>query len=186
MAGDRAPSPALGHDGVMTAYWVSVYREITDEGKVAAYAELAGPALCYRRGRYYYVPAGTPRMQARVRRDQRCRQLVARAVRSLVRRRRAEASVMVDRRARPRFRFVHSARLHTADGRVLHVLIRDISLSGLRLLGSCPLDGEEVQVWVPLPDAAEPPRGFAIRILWSAPVGDGLFESGGVFVDVID
>jgi uncharacterized protein (DUF1330 family) len=29
----------------MTAYWVSVYREIVDEGKLAAYAELAGPAL---------------------------------------------------------------------------------------------------------------------------------------------
>jgi uncharacterized protein (DUF1330 family) len=29
----------------MTAYWVSVYREVVDEGKVAAYGELAGPAL---------------------------------------------------------------------------------------------------------------------------------------------
>lgn len=29
----------------MTAYWISVYREITDESKVAAYAQLAGPAL---------------------------------------------------------------------------------------------------------------------------------------------
>ncbi|WP_030484434.1 DUF1330 domain-containing protein [Nocardioides aequoreus] len=29
----------------MTAYWISCYREITDEAKVAAYAELAGPAL---------------------------------------------------------------------------------------------------------------------------------------------
>ena len=29
----------------MTAYWISVYKEILDEAKVAAYAELAGPAL---------------------------------------------------------------------------------------------------------------------------------------------
>ena len=29
----------------MTAYWISLYREITDEAKVAAYAQLAGPAL---------------------------------------------------------------------------------------------------------------------------------------------
>ena len=29
----------------MTAYWISVYREILDEAKVAAYAEKAGPAL---------------------------------------------------------------------------------------------------------------------------------------------
>jgi uncharacterized protein (DUF1330 family) len=29
----------------MTAYWISVYKEISDESKLAAYAELAGPAL---------------------------------------------------------------------------------------------------------------------------------------------
>ena len=29
----------------MTAYWINFYREIRDEAKVAAYAELAGPAL---------------------------------------------------------------------------------------------------------------------------------------------
>ena len=29
----------------MSAYWVSVYQEITDEAKLAAYAELAGPAI---------------------------------------------------------------------------------------------------------------------------------------------
>jgi uncharacterized protein (DUF1330 family) len=32
-------------DQDMTAYWISVYREIVDEAKVAAYAKLAGPAL---------------------------------------------------------------------------------------------------------------------------------------------
>jgi uncharacterized protein (DUF1330 family) len=29
----------------VTAYWISIYQEILDETKVAAYAELAGPAL---------------------------------------------------------------------------------------------------------------------------------------------
>lgn len=29
----------------MSAYWISVYREIIDETKLAAYAELSGPAL---------------------------------------------------------------------------------------------------------------------------------------------
>lgn len=33
------------HDGPMTAYWISSYVEITDEAKLAAYAELAAPAL---------------------------------------------------------------------------------------------------------------------------------------------
>jgi uncharacterized protein (DUF1330 family) len=29
----------------MTAYWITVYKEILDDAKVAAYAELAGPAI---------------------------------------------------------------------------------------------------------------------------------------------
>jgi uncharacterized protein (DUF1330 family) len=29
----------------MTAYWISVYKEIVDQSKLAAYAALAGPAL---------------------------------------------------------------------------------------------------------------------------------------------
>lgn len=29
----------------MAAYWLSVYKEILDQAKLAAYAELAGPAL---------------------------------------------------------------------------------------------------------------------------------------------
>ncbi|HYF73348.1 MAG TPA: DUF1330 domain-containing protein [Nocardioides sp.] len=36
----------------MTAYWISTYDEITDEAKVAAYAELAGPALTGAGGRF--------------------------------------------------------------------------------------------------------------------------------------
>jgi uncharacterized protein (DUF1330 family) len=29
----------------MTAYWISIYQQITDEAKLQAYAALAGPAL---------------------------------------------------------------------------------------------------------------------------------------------
>jgi len=29
----------------MSAYWISIYREVLDEAKMAAYAALAGPAL---------------------------------------------------------------------------------------------------------------------------------------------
>jgi uncharacterized protein (DUF1330 family) len=32
-------------DGAVTAYWISIYREIVDEAKVAAYGNLARPAL---------------------------------------------------------------------------------------------------------------------------------------------
>jgi uncharacterized protein (DUF1330 family) len=42
----------------MTAYWISIYQEIIDEAKVAAYAELAGPALRDAGGTY--VARGLP------------------------------------------------------------------------------------------------------------------------------
>ncbi len=42
----------------MTAYWISVYKEILDDAKVAAYAELAGPALRAAGGRF--VARGLP------------------------------------------------------------------------------------------------------------------------------
>jgi uncharacterized protein (DUF1330 family) len=35
----------MGQDDPMTAYWMSVYKEILDEAKVAAYAQMAAPAL---------------------------------------------------------------------------------------------------------------------------------------------
>ncbi|MCH1866990.1 DUF1330 domain-containing protein [Nocardioides sp. CFH 31398] len=42
----------------MTAYWIAMYRDVTDPDKVAAYAELAGPALKAAGGRF--VVRGTP------------------------------------------------------------------------------------------------------------------------------
>lgn len=42
----------------MTAYWITVYREITDQDKVAAYAEIAGPAL--REAGGIYLARGLP------------------------------------------------------------------------------------------------------------------------------
>jgi uncharacterized protein (DUF1330 family) len=42
----------------MTAYWISIYKEIVDQAKVAAYAELAGPALRDAGGTY--VARGVP------------------------------------------------------------------------------------------------------------------------------
>ena len=43
----------------MSAYWISVYKEIVDEDKVAAYAELAGPALTAAGGTF--LARGTPK-----------------------------------------------------------------------------------------------------------------------------
>ncbi|MXG89241.1 DUF1330 domain-containing protein [Nocardioides flavescens] len=42
----------------MSAYWISLYREVNDADKLAAYAELAGPALVEAGGRF--IARGTP------------------------------------------------------------------------------------------------------------------------------
>jgi uncharacterized protein (DUF1330 family) len=51
-------SSGVRQDDAMTAYWISIYKEISDEAKVAAYAELAGPALRDAGGTY--VARGLP------------------------------------------------------------------------------------------------------------------------------
>src|SRR3954453_17589157 len=52
------PHPTRSRMHIMTAYWISIYKQITDEAKVAAYAELAGPALRDAGGTY--VARGLP------------------------------------------------------------------------------------------------------------------------------
>ena len=47
----------------MTAYWISIYKEISDEAKLQAYAELAGPALIGAGGTF--VAAASPRRRTR-------------------------------------------------------------------------------------------------------------------------
>lgn len=42
----------------MSAYWIAIYREISDEAKLAAYAELAGPAI--RAGGGTFLARGLP------------------------------------------------------------------------------------------------------------------------------
>lgn len=48
----------MRYEGPMTAYWISEYVEVTDDAKLAAYAELAGPALEAAGGRF--VARGLP------------------------------------------------------------------------------------------------------------------------------
>ena len=64
-AGSCAPPAAssgagttAGQNGAVTAYWISVYQEIFDQGKVDAYAKLARPAL--EAGGGTYVARGLP------------------------------------------------------------------------------------------------------------------------------
>jgi hypothetical protein len=172
-----------------------VPRQVREELTAAGLADsqwkqvlaLIGPSLSYRHGRYYYVPAGPTRMKVRVHRDQRHQQQIDRAVRRLIRQQRAAEAVMVERRNAKRISFVQPAEVQTADQRIQHHLTREISVTGIRLIGGCALRGQKVRVWVPRPSGEESQEryGFVVHILWSAAVGDGLFENGGVFLEML-
>lgn len=144
----------------------------------------AGAALSRRRGKYHFVPVGPARMRVRVLLDAEHQRRLARSVRFLIRQQRILEAVHVERRNHPRLHFVCPVQVQTDDGRVLHLVSREISISGMRLLGTLGLRGQKVRVWVPRPDNSGAHCCFVLHVLWSAQVGDGLYESGGVFLEL--
>jgi hypothetical protein len=145
-----------------------------------------GAALDYRRGRYYYVPPGPSRMRIRVRRDRRQQRRLGTAVRFLIRQKRALDAVYVERRQQPRIDFVCPVEVQTEDGRVINLVSRDISISGVRLIGTRSFQGQKVRVWIPRPGNSAERCCFLVHMLWSAGVADGIIESGGIFLDLVD
>jgi hypothetical protein len=103
------------------------------------------------------------------------------------------AARKADRREQTRISFVQSVHARTEDGSECTLLTRDVSASGVRLVGARRLLGKKIWVTVPapekvlLPGAARVEGGwtFLVRVLWTCTVGDDLFENGGVFVEVL-
>lgn len=141
--------------------------------------ELAGPRLSYRNGRYYYVSS----IKARMRREHSHGREVRRAARTLIRRYKA-ANISQERRSHRRIHFVHPVTVFTEDGRELHMLSEDLSLTGLRLIGAHDLRGLKVRVMVPSIDRGAGQYCFIVQMLWSTRVGDNLVETGGLFLDI--
>ncbi len=139
----------------------------------------ARPALRYSRGRYRYVAPVSERVQQ----QQQQQEQVRRAVRELVRRHR-EDGLPAERRRQERIDFIHPVRVQTEDGRVYQVLSRDLSPSGIRLVGTRGLLGQKIRVFVPLGDDGGA-QGFLVRVLWTCAVGDDLVENGGAFLEVL-
>lgn len=140
---------------------------------------LARPTLSPRAGRYYYRPP----VSDYVRQEQDHQRAIRRAVRQLIRQHRSAADG-VERRQQDRIDFVQPIQLRTDDGREFHLLSRDLSPTGIRLIGSRSFLGHKVRVRVPRVGEAEP-WCFVVHILWTCAVGDGLFENGGMFVGVV-
>jgi hypothetical protein len=141
---------------------------------------LARPSLSYRHGRYYYQPP----VSDRVRREESHQRGVRRAVREVIRRHQSAARAE-ERRGQDRVEFVQPVRVLTEDGRQFTLLTRDLSPSGVRLIGTRRFLGQKVRVFIPKADGT-PPWEFVVRVLWTCAVGDDLVENGGTFVGVGD
>jgi hypothetical protein len=148
-----------------------------DEWK--AVLTLARESLHYRQGRYYYIQTISPRLHE----QQRQQEIVFHTLRELIRRQQA-ARDEGERRHQDRIDFIHQAVIETEDGREFRVLTRDLSPTGIRLLGSRSLLGQKVRVHLP-ETTKERPCAFLVRILWSCSVGDNLFENGGTFLGMV-
>lgn len=140
---------------------------------------LARSSLSYRKGRYYYVPE----VSDRVRLEQDHQKVIRQAVEELVDQYRTSPS-QVERRAQNRFDFVQMVKAQAEDGRELTLLSRDLSVTGIRLIGTRSLLGQKIRVRIPQTDGSAE-WCFVVRILWTCAVGDDLYENGGMFVEAL-
>jgi len=155
----------LSHAGLPDAQW----KEVVD---------LAQPSLYYRQGRYYYVTTVSPRLRAELSQQEQIQQ----TIRQLIRRHKQQASE-VERRRQDRIDFIQPVKVQTEDRREFTLLSRDLSTTGIRLIGTRSLLGQKVRVVIP--DDKEEPTAFLVRVLWTCAIGDDMFENGGAFLEVV-
>ncbi len=140
---------------------------------------LARRSLTFRHGRYYYSDP----VSERVRREQAQQLGVQQAVDQLLGFGRPAATIPIERRVQDRVNFVQTVTVRTEDGDAFTLLSRDLSVTGIRLIGARRLLGQKVRVLLPHPGGG-PSYDFLVRILWTCAVGDGLYENGGAFLEV--
>jgi hypothetical protein len=140
---------------------------------------LGQASLTFRRGRYYYT---TP-VSERVRREQTQQRDIQKAVRQLIRQQRAAARE-IERREEDRYEFVQPVKVYTEDHREFTLLSRDISPTGIRLIGTRRFLGQKIRVDIPRTDSPTP-CSFLVRVLWTCAISDDLFENGGTFVELV-
>jgi hypothetical protein len=141
---------------------------------------LARGMLDYRQRKYYYKQA----VSAPVIAEQKQQRAIRRAIRQLIRtyaKREAEA----ERRQQDRFRVVLPIRVQLEDQRELTLLSHDLSVAGIRLIAPCGLLGQKLDIFLPRAETEKALR-LRVRILWTCAVGDGLFENGGIFLEVVE
>lgn len=135
---------------------------------------LARASLSFQHGRYYYASP----VSERLRQAKDHQESIARAAHDLISAYRAASQH--ERRGEERIDFIQPVQVHTEDGRQFTHLTRDLSTSGMRLIGARSLLGQKVRVHIAAPQGDS--WCFELRILWTCAVGDDLFENGGTFL----
>jgi hypothetical protein len=120
-----------------------------------------------------------PRLEA-----ERQRKIVNTAVKELIRHYK-QSHASEERRRQGRVDFLQTVKVRLENDRELTVLSRDLSVDGIRLVGTASFLGQKIQVLIPRLDEGEP-LTLRARILWTCSVGDGLFENGGNFLEIVD
>jgi PilZ domain len=140
---------------------------------------LSRECLRYRHGRYYFEPRAGARESAERQQD-----TIHHAVRGLIRQYRKEHDQQ-ERRRRARIDFLQPVKVRADDDRELTLLSRDLSETGIRLISTQSFLGHKL--WVELPPTQDGRVArFVVRILWTCSVGDGLFENGGTFLEMLE
>ena len=139
---------------------------------------LIAASLNYRHGQYHYVAPVSDRM----RQEQHNQHAIQHVIGDLIEEHKRAAS-QSERRRQDRIDYVQPINVQIGEQRELTVLSRDLSTSGIRLIGTRSLLGQKVCVTLPRPGDDEPCR-ILVRILWTCTIGDGLFENGGAFVEI--
>ncbi len=142
-------------------------------------AALAKDSLNYRQGRYYHLSTVSPRLQ----KEQDQQRVIQKAIRALLKYHRAAAK-RNERRGQNRVDFIQPVKVQTEDGKEYNLLSRDLSPTGIRLLGTKRLLGQRIRVNL-APATDGPPCRILVRVLWTCAVGDELFENGGAFLELI-
>jgi hypothetical protein len=142
--------------------------------------KLIRDSLHCRQGRYYHIKAVSPRLQQELTQQRQ----IQRAIRRLVRHHRGGTKAK-ERRLQDRVDFIQPVQVRAEDGKSFTLLSRDVSPTGIRLVGTRRLLGQKVHVALPQGEDAEPCM-LLVRILWTCAIGDELFENGGTFLGVIE
>jgi len=162
-------------------------RDVRAELRMAGFVEepwkdviaLIQASLVHRQGRYYHKEAFSPRLQ----KEHAQQQAIQKVIRKLIKlhRNRGKGD---ERRGQARVDFIQPVKIRTEDGAESTLMSRDLSATGVRLLGTKRLLGQKVQLDLAADDADVPCR-LVVRILWTCAVGDDLFENGGSFVELL-